>query len=90
MTSVPYGTRLARHAAAGLSQVRSPSGRDASRTSALVNPAVDQRERGTALVGGALAGPMVAEIVEVDAEHDGAPRGAAIGPTTSISSALQW
>ena len=43
-TAVPYGIRLARHAAAGLSHVRRPSCRDAARTSAFVNPAVDERE----------------------------------------------
>jgi hypothetical protein len=33
---------------------------------------------------------VVAEVVEVDAEHDRGAVGGAIGANTSISSALQW
>ena len=36
----------------------------------LGEPGSDQWERRAAFVGGALAGPVVAEVVEVDAEHD--------------------
>ena len=67
--------REERQAAAGLSQVRSPSRRDHSRTAALSKPAVDQREPGARLARGGLAGPVVAEVVEVHPEDDGRPLG---------------
>ena len=50
----------------------------------------DKRERGAALGGGPLPRPMIAEVVDVDAEHDRAPSASASGASTSISSALQW
>ena len=62
--------RLARQAAAGLSHVRRPSRRDAGAYVGLGEPGGDQRELGPALGGGTLPRPMVAEVVDVHAEHD--------------------
>ena len=52
-----------------MSQVGSPSSRDSARTSGLVKPGLDQRLARAALVGGAQARAVVAEIVEVGAEQ---------------------
>ena len=91
VTGVPYGTRDARQAAAGLSHVRRPSARDHVAHVGLGEAGVDEREHRAPLGGRPLAGPVVAEVVDVHAEHDGgAGSAAASGPTTSISAVLQW
>ena len=70
VTSVPYGIRLARHAAAGLSHVRSPSRRDAARTSSFVKPAMTSGNSAPASSRRLLTGSVIAEVVDVHAEHD--------------------
>ena len=70
VTGVPYGTRDARQAAAGLSHVRRPSARDARADVGLGEAGVDEREHGAPLGRRLLAGAVVAEVVDVDAEHD--------------------
>ena len=55
VTGVPYGTREARHAAAGLSQVRKPNCARLVHVG-LGEAGVDQREGGAALGGRPLAG----------------------------------
>ena len=72
---VPYGTRLARQAAAGLSHVRRPSSCERGAHVGLREAGVDEREHRPPSTGGALPGAMVAEIVDVDAEHDGGALG---------------
>ena len=73
---MPYGSRDARQAAAGLSHVTQTELLRPGPDVRLGEPRVDQGERRAALGGRALARPMVAEVVEVDAEDD---RGAALG-----------
>ena len=60
-----------------MSQVRRPSGATRCRTSALVNPAVDQGEDGPALGGRGLAGPVVAQVAQVHPEDHRRRRSAA-------------
>ena len=67
---MPYGKRDARQAAAGLSHVRSPSWRDDGSHLGLGEPGVDEGEGRPALGRRPLARAMVAEVVDVDPEHD--------------------
>ena len=89
-TSVPYGIRLARHAAAGLSHVRNPIRRDASRTSDFVKPAATRGNSAPATAAAAWPGRWSPRSSTLTPSTTVAFDAAAIGPTTSISSALQW
>ena len=71
----PYGMRDARHACCGASQVARPRSRARRRTSSLPMPASSSGCRTPPSAGGAHAGPVVAEVVEVGAVDQ---RGAAV------------
>ena len=66
-----------------------PSRGDSARTSALVKPASTSGNARHARRRPA-AGPVVAEVVGVHAQHDLAPPAAASGPRRSIRADLQW
>ena len=89
-TSVPYGIRLARHAAAGLSHVRKPIRRDASRTSDFVKPAATRGNTAPASSAAFCPGRWSPRSSMLTPSTTVAFDAAAIGPTTSINSALQW
>ena len=77
---MPYGRRDARQAAAGLSHVSQPEPARPRPHVGLGEAGVDQREGGAPLGGGPLARAVVAQVVEVHAEHHRRPRAAATGP----------
>ena len=87
VTGVPYGSRDARQAAAGLSHAQARAG--ASRPHVGLGEAgVDQREGRAPLGGGPLARPVVAQVVEVHAQDHRRPRAAASGPAARSRASL--